>query len=202
LPKKKSSLGLLSILCVAVLSSCSPRDFLTRRLASDLIAGANVFKTPEQFWLRTGIVSNKDYPSTDYLLLQHRGWLTASNAPCPPQIAPPPCWDVVLTPAGVETVRNLISSEDAERPAFSVPAARRELVAITGISKSGNIADVNFTWRWIPLNEFGAAMYASDLHFTSTAGFRYYDDGWRVVQSAPRSGQTLEDALKNAEPAR
>jgi hypothetical protein len=198
---RKLNLGVLAILSAAMLASCSPRDFLTRRLAGDLIAGSNVFKTPEQFWLRTGIVSSKDYPSSDYLLLQHHGWLAASNALCPPQITPPPCWDVLLTPAGVETVRSLISAADAERPAFSIPAAKRELVAITGISKSGNIADVNFTWRWIPMNEFGSAIYASDLHYTSTAGFRYYDDGWRVLQSAPHSGQTLEDALKNAEPA-
>jgi hypothetical protein len=47
----------------------------------------------------------------------------------------------------------------------------------------------------------GAALYSSDQRYHSTAGFRNYDDGWRVVQSAPRSGQTLEDALKNAEPA-
>ena len=47
----------------------------------------------------------------------------------------------------------------------------------------------------------GAALYSSDLRYHSTAGFRNYDDGWRVVQSAPHSGQTLDDALKNAKPA-
>lgn len=197
---RKPSIAMLCLLGLAVLCSCSPRDFLTRRLAGDLIAGANVFRTPQQFWLRTGVVSNKDYLSTEYLVLQRHGWISASNAPCPLQLVPPPCWDVVLTPSGVDTVRGLISAADAERPAFSVPAARRELLSITGISKQGNVADVDFTWRWIPLNEFGAAIFSSDLHYTSTAGFRYYDDGWRVMQSAPRSGQTLEESLNDAEP--
>jgi hypothetical protein len=37
------------------------------------------------------------------------------------------------------------------------------------------------------------------LHYNSTVGFRDYDDGWRIMQGASHSGQTLEDALKNAE---
>ena len=79
--------------------------------------------------------------------------------------------------------------------------AQSELVAVTGVSKQGNVADVDFVWRWQPANEVGAALYSSDQRYHSTAGFRNYDDGWRVVLSAPRSGQTLDDALKNAEPA-
>jgi hypothetical protein len=76
---------------------------------------------------------------------------------------------------------------------------------VTGISKQGNLAEVDFTWKWNPLNEVGAALYSGDLHYISAVGFRDYDDGWRVVQStlqiAPRSGQSLDEALKNAEPA-
>src|SRR5271157_4287761 len=34
--------------------ACSPRDFLTRRLASDLIASSDTFKSAQQFGLRTG----------------------------------------------------------------------------------------------------------------------------------------------------
>ena len=49
-------------------SACSPRDFLTRRLASDLIASSDTFKSTQQFGLRTGIVSNKDYVAPEYLL--------------------------------------------------------------------------------------------------------------------------------------
>jgi hypothetical protein len=75
------------------------------------------------------------------------------------------------------------------------------LLIVTGIAKQGNAADVEFTWRWIPLNEIGAALYSSELHSRSTVAFRDYDDGWRLVQTASHSGQALDDALKNAEPA-
>ena len=50
-----SAIGLL------FLTSCSPREFLTRRLATDLISASDAFKTPQQFALQTGVVSNKDY---------------------------------------------------------------------------------------------------------------------------------------------
>jgi hypothetical protein len=179
----------------------SPRDFLTRRLAADLIGRASAFKVPQQFWMQTGVVSNKDYLSTEYLALQHHGWISAADAPCPPALAPPPCWDVALTPAGVETIKAIVQPADADKSSFSIPAVRRDLVAITGVSKQGNLADVEFIWKWTPLNEFGAALYSSDTHYRSTVGLRDYDDGWRVLQSAPHAAQPLDDALKNAEPA-
>ena len=196
--RKKSILSLFGVL---LLASCSPRDFLTRRLATDLISASDPFKMPQQFPLQTGIVSNKDYVSPEYLVLQQHGWISATTARCPAGLAPSPCWDVLLTPSGVETVRSLVPADEADKTLFFIPVARRELVAVTGIAKQGTLADVDFTWRWVPLNEVGAALYSSDLHYTSTVGFRDYDDGWRVQQSAPRSGQPLDDALKNAEPA-
>jgi hypothetical protein len=190
------------ILCVVtlLLPSCSPRDFLTRRLAADLIAASNTFRTTQQFQFRTGIISNKDYPSPDYLALQHRGWISGTNIACPPALTPPPCWDLTLTPSGVDTFQTLIAPGDAEKQTFSVPAARRELVAITGIAKQGNIADVEFTWRWIPLNEVGAAIYPADLRYHSTATFRCYDDGWRLIERVPPPAQSLDESLKTAEP--
>src|SRR6266404_4062922 len=196
--RKKSILSLVGVLFLA---SCSPRDYLTRRLATDLISASDAFKTPQQFPLQTGIVSNKEYVSPEYLVLQQHGWISATTARCPAGLAPSPCWDVLLTPSGVETVRSLVPAEEAEKTLFFVPVARRELVGVTGISKQGNLADVDFTWKWVPLNEVGAALYSSDLRYNSSVGFRDYDDGWRLQRSAPRSGQTLGDALKNAEPA-
>jgi hypothetical protein len=184
-----------------MLSSCSPRDFLTRRLAADLIASSNTFRTLQQFQLRTGVVSNKDYLSPEYLALQHHGWISGVNAACPPALAPPPCWEVMLTPSGVDTFQGLMAPGDAEKQSFSVPAARRELVAITGIAKQGNFAEVDFTWRWMPLNEVGAVLYPGDVRYRSTASFRCYDDGWRLVQGTARRGQPLDEALQNAEPA-
>jgi hypothetical protein len=195
--RKKS---ILSVFGVLLLASCSPRDFLTRRLATDLISASDPFKRTQQFPLQTGVVANKDYVSPEYLVLQQHGWISANKALCPPGQAPP-CWDVLLTPSGVDTVRSLVPAEEADKSLLFIPVAKRELLAVSGISKQGNLADVDFLWRWAPLNEVGAALYSSDLHYVSTVGLRDYDDGWRLVQSAPHSGQTLDDALKNAEPA-
>jgi hypothetical protein len=197
----KISTFALSIAALLLLTSCSPRDFLTRRLAADLIANSDAFRAQQVFQLRTGVVANKDYLSSDYLALQHHGWISGTNAPCPPALAPPPCWDVLLTPSGVDTVQTLIAPGDAQKQSFTIPAARRELIAITGIAKQGNAADVEFTWRWIPLNEVGAVFYSSDVYYRSTTSFRSYDDGWRVVQSVSHPAQPLDKALKNAEPA-
>jgi hypothetical protein len=194
----------IAILCTAsllLLTSCSPRDFLTRRLAADLIANSNTFRAQQQLQLRLGVIANKDYLSPDYLALQHRGWISAANAPCPPALAPPPCWDVTLTPSGVDTFQSLVAPGDEERQFFTIPTARRELVAITGIAKQDNVADVEFTWRWIPFNEVGAIFYSLDAHYHSTISFRRYDDGWRVLQGASHPAQPLDEALKNSDPA-
>jgi len=196
MPKKRACLLALALLLI----SCSPRDFLTRRLATDLISAADAFKTPQSYVLQTGVVSNQANASPEMLVLQQRGWISSTRVNCPPSLAPPPCWDILLSPSGVDTVRAVVSAEDSSKPAFAIPVARRELVSVTGISKEGSRADVDFTWRWIPLNEIGAAIYSSDLHYKSTVAFRDYDDGWRVVLSAPHSAQSLDDALKNAEP--
>ncbi len=184
-----------------LLVSCSPRDFLTRRLAADLISASDAFKLQQQYVLQTGVISNKDYVAPEYLVLQHHGWISATAAPCSPGLAPPPCWDVILTPSGVDTVRSIVPGEQAATPSIPIPVARRQFIEITGISKQGATADVEFTWKWIPLNEVGAALYSADLRYKSTVGFRDYDDGWRMVQSTPHPAQTLDDALKNAEPA-
>lgn len=198
---RKPSILVPCIMCAILLSSCSPRDFLTRRLAADLIARSSTFRTAQQFELHTGVVSNKDYVSPDQLALQHRGWISGTNVSCPPVLAPPPCWDITLTPSGVDTFQSLIAPGDAEKQSFSIPAARRELVAVTGIAKQGNVATVEFFWRWIPLNEVGAAVYPRGAQYRSTASFRCYDDGWRLVEGAAHPGQPLDEALKNADPA-
>jgi hypothetical protein len=184
-----------------LLTACSPRDFLTRRLASDLISTFPALKAPQQYVLQTGVVSNQTFVAPEYLVLQHHGWITATSTKCPPTLIPPPCWDVLLTPSGVDTIHTLVSAEEASKPSITIPVAKREFVAVTGISKQGNVADVDFTWKWVPLNEIGAALYSGEPRYKSTVAFREYDDGWRLVQSTFRTGQTIDDSLKNAEPA-
>jgi hypothetical protein len=198
MPKK----SILAIVGLLTLASCSPRDFLTRRLAIDLIAASPAFQAPQQFTLQIGTVSNKDYVSPEYIVLQQHGWISATKAPCSPGLAPP-CWDILLTPSGVDTIRTLVPAEEADKALLFIPAAKRELLGVTGISKQGGAADVDFLWKWSPLNEVGAALFPADVHFVSSVGFRDYDDGWRIVitQSAAHTAQSLDEALKNAEPA-
>ncbi|MGA7631923.1 MAG: hypothetical protein WCB11_14255, partial [Terriglobales bacterium] len=69
----------LSVCLIIVAIACSPRDFLTRRLAADLISASDEFKSPQMFWLRQGIVSNKDFSSPESLVLQRRGWIQATE---------------------------------------------------------------------------------------------------------------------------
>ncbi|MGH9544854.1 MAG: hypothetical protein ACRD23_06525 [Terriglobales bacterium] len=194
----------LAVLIFAVLCStvaCSPRDFLTRRLATDLIAGSETFKTTQLFWLRTGVIPAKDYTSPEYLVLRRNGWITGTSAACTPNL-PPPCWDVVITPLGVDALRDWVAATAATTQYISVPVAQRELLGLTGIRRTGNVADVDFQWRWAAVNEVGAALYAKGTEYNSTVGFVHYDDGWRVIEGGPlRSSQGLGDALKNAEPA-
>jgi hypothetical protein len=191
----------LIVAALCVFSACSPRDFLTRRLASALIAGSDIFTAPQQFWLRTGPVSNKDYSSPEYLVLQRRGWIVGGSTACPPQLTPPPCWEVALTPLGVDTFRDLIRGSETGKEYFSIQTARRELVTVTGISKNGSQAEVEFTWRWAPLNEVGSALNAGGLQYRSTVAVKHYDDGWRLVEgNSSHASQALDDALKNADP--
>lgn len=191
----------LALVLIPVLA-CSPRDFLTRRLASDLISANEAFNAPQVFWLRTGIVSNKDFSSPDSLVLQRRGWILGTQQPkCPPGMDPPPCWDVLLSPVGVDTFRSLLPPGTTDTKLVPIRAAHRELVEITGISKSGNYADVEFLWHWVPLNEVGGALYDSGVRYRSTVGFRSYDDGWRVVSEPLRNGQPLDEALRAGRPA-
>jgi hypothetical protein len=191
---------LLLILSLGSTFACSPRDFLTRRLAADLISASDAFKTPQTFWLATGIVSNKDFSSPESMVLQRRGWIVGNEAKCPANIEPPPCWDVVLSPLGVDTIRPLISSGSSDNGPLTLQVARREVIAITGISKTGNFADIEFTWHWVTLNKVGAALYDSGVRYRSVVAFRGYDDGWRVVAASGRSNQSLDEALRNAEP--
>jgi len=194
------------VLCLGLLGmalGCSPRNFLTRRLAADLISASDAFKEPQLFWLRTGIVSNKDFSSPDYMVLQRHGWIIANEQKCPAGVDPPPCWDVLLTPLGVDTIRPLISGAPPDKgnnAPMAIEVARRELLGISGISKAANFADVEFTWRWVPINQVGAALYDSGVRYRSTVGFRSYDDGWRVVDQSVPSNQTLDEALRNAQP--
>ena len=196
---RTAKISLLAVL-FCLIPACSPRDFLTRRLAADLISASDAFKAPQVFWLSTGIVSNKDFSSPDSMVLQRHGWIIGTEQKCPPGVNPPPCWDVVLTPLGVDTIRPLISTALPGNGPIGIQVARRELLSISGIAKAGNFADVEFTWRWASINPVGEALYDGGVHYRSTVGFRGYDNGWRVVVQNIPSNQPLAEALRNAQP--
>ena len=190
----------LLLVALSLAPACSPRDFLTRRLAADLISSSAAFKAPQTFSLRTGIVSNQDFSSSDSIIWQRRGWIIGTEQPCPVGVEPPPCWDVVLSPLGVDAVRPLLTSAPDNGP-MALQVARRELVNISGISRAGNVAEVDFTWHWVSINQVGASLYDSGVNYRSTVGFRSYDDGWRVLEQPAPSNQPLDEALRNAQPA-
>jgi hypothetical protein len=201
-PKKLQAVLLcLPALCLTFFSeACSPRDFLTRRLAADLVSASATFKSPQLFWLKSGVVSNKDFSSPEMMVLKRRGWIIGNEQKCPAGISPPPCWDVLLTPLGIDTMRPLISTALPENGTIAIQVARRELLNISGISKAGNFADVEFIWHWVSLNQVGAALYDSGVHYRSTVAFRSFDDGWRVVEQTFPANQSLDEALRNAQP--
>jgi hypothetical protein len=192
---------ILVIVIAGILSSCSPRDFLTRRLAADLIASSNTFRSPQQFQFDIGVIANDEYTSQPYVTMQHRGWISGSKVACPPSFSPAPCWNVTLTPSGVDTLQTLVAPSGTEKQSFIIPAARREMVSVTGMAKQGDLADVEFIWKWVPLNEVGATIYGSDLRYRSNARFRCYDDGWRLVDRVSPV-VSLDQELKNAETLR
>ena len=206
---------IFALLCFTI--ACSPRDFLTRRLATDLIAGSDTFKTTQVFWLRTGVLSGKDYSSQEYATLRRHGWITGTGVSCPADLAPP-CWDVVITPLGVDILRDWVNATAASSQYISVPVAQRSSsvagcqMASSSACLAAHIAKMmkSSTLRWYcgsihwssAVNEVGAALYPKGPEYNSTVGFVRYDDGWRMIEGgALRSNLNLGEALKNAEPA-
>ena len=98
----------LILVCLGL--GCSPRDFLTRRLAADLISASDAFKAPQCLAQDGHRFQQRFQFSPDSMVLQRRGWIIGTEQKCPAGVEPPPCWDVALTPLGVEMVRPLISN--------------------------------------------------------------------------------------------
>ena len=114
-------------------------------------------------------------------------------------------WQAAIgTRHGEKLYETLLSREESASAAdlgnyFSVPAARRQLLSVDGISKDESLAEVDFVWKWAPLNEVGTAFYGDGVQYTSTVGFRKYDDGWRVMESTqPKHYPSMDEALKDA----
>jgi hypothetical protein len=79
-------------------------------------------------------------------------------------------WKKVRQPWGVE---------------WEIPIASREFMAITGLTggeQEGSPVQADFNWRWT-YNNIGNRLGTSDQQsHSSSALFRRYDDGWRLVE--------------------
>lgn len=73
-----------------------------------------------------------------------------------------------------------------------VPLAKKELLEVTGVRKTDEGAEADFTWRWIP-NEVGASFTSGlvkerfDAIHVATAKLRDFGQGW-VVMLIERKG--------------
>ena len=89
----------------------------------------------------------------------------------------------MITPLGVDALRDWVAATAATSQYISVPVAQRELLGLTGIRKSGNFADVDFQWNMGRSQRSGEPPSdAKGTEYISTVGFVRYDDGWRVIE--------------------
>jgi hypothetical protein len=116
------------------------------------------------------------YNLSDLRNYEKAGWITLVVRSCQTGT----CFvDVSLTSKGVEESKGW---KKISNKVWEVPIFQREFVEVTGITSSEpSSAVVEFTSRWIPTEkgkEMGAVPSAPK---SSTANFRLYDDGWRLV---------------------
>ena len=128
---------------LSLLASCSPRDFLTRRLATDLIAASDDSRPRSSSPCRPEPSPTKTTCRPEYLVLQQHGWISATKAPCSPGLA------AALLGRSADAIRSGHgprpgSRQEADKALLFIPVAKRELLGVTGISKQGNAADVDF----------------------------------------------------------
>ena len=201
--RRASSFGLFCF-ALLLLASCSPRDYLTRRLAADLYLRLRPFQNAAAVHSanRRHFQQGLHRPTRISGPATSRLEISATTVACPAGLTPSPCWDIMLTPSGRRNGPSAgprLKKPSARRSPFPSPKERRSSASPASASRA-TITNVEFTWKWNALNEIGAALYSSDLQYKSTVGFREYDDGWRIViaQSIPRPAQTLDDALKGA----
>jgi len=181
--------GLHIFLCCGLLS----RSLFAARLshaasAADLIAGSEGFRDAQQFWLRTGIMSNKTiFPGLPGTRAPRLDFRIKHRLPFRHQSAP--CWDVALTPNGVNIFHDLILRMP-ELHNISVCSGAKRTAGSDRHKPKRSAGGSGFSLEVDPAECRGAALYNENVEYISTAGFRQYDDGWRLIEgSAAKSYQ-------------
>jgi hypothetical protein len=186
-----------------VLTGCSKQ--LSRGLAGDLIQRHKEFADTSNIQVAVGRCwfdwrDIKDFYGklAPYKPLQSTGILTIRESGKSYSL----WWKeyiVELTPRGQQEAKMWIRTSDKPAPAgdifrgpdsegtvYSIPLAEKKLVEVTGmaINQSGNEADVQFDWRWLPTPQGKplASMAPNGETQHGEAALRLYDDGWRIEQ--------------------
>jgi len=182
------SIAVIAIAFCMVFAACGSKQ-LSRSQAARLIKESYT-QTPQigdnvkfiQFPVMTnGTIYQPGYGDgvrmSDLQGYEEAGWITFAVRSCGVIAC---VANVSLTPKGVTQSKGW---KEVLRNLWRVPISRRDFVEVTGItSQDPNTAVVEFTYRWVPTEdgkEWGAVPSAPEA---STANFRLYDDGWRLIQ--------------------
>lgn len=183
---------------LAASGACSDGT-LSRDRAASLITSVEGFSREARFTIQTGAPLQSAFkclsqaeversPVNQFMV--QRGWVRfgareanvgfGTKATCPA---------LELTPEGQAASAQWTGGRAAsgQGTAWAVPIARRELVAVTGLTTGQNEStQVEFDWKWTS-NETGAALRKSvpkanaffDQVRKGRASCRRWDDGWR-----------------------
>ncbi len=166
---------------------------MARGVAAEKISASFDFRASKLAVIHLGNLQKWDRsPETqnEYAALEKAGFITTRKGRSG--------WHVDVTPAGEKAFQAVDATRDHEKDGdyFAIPLATREMVRVTGISINGNLAQVDFDWKW-KMNSLGllfatadysvelreretgnTAIYSGDEF--NTAIFKKWDDGWRL----------------------
>lgn len=222
-------LGRLIVIGVAalltLLAGCASSRDLTRTRAAEMIGASGDFRAPVTLPLKKEIdlnvrVAEEDetdagatgraveiyyqfYPQMD--ALRQLGLIDVRATVRKRPQENHGVWSFTVEPVLTEKGERLTFSGQADRDTSAVPLARKELVEVTGIIKTGDaIAQAQFTWKEVS-TEAGRAFVPDSPEYQGlsaslqqtlgqrnltkefgkikrgTATFQLYDDGWRLA---------------------
>jgi hypothetical protein len=153
----------LAVFCSACSRGLTRSDAAEKLSRSDLFSKTVTFEYTKYLAYRRGANSAGDF----FRALNYLGYTDEKGG---------------LTEKGISEKKNWIPSSMSED--YEVPLATRELLEITGIGElqgeTGAFVEVQYTWKWSPVNEVGTLMKLDEKTNAGSAAFRRFDDGWRL----------------------